>query len=145
MSMLQGAVLFIVAFGLGVIAAWLFLRQTQHGKASAAALKQQLDQYRQEVEDHLVQTAVLLDELTGKYKDIHDHLGQTAHTLLSEEQRQRVLQQRQGRGYKILVLEDDALTGDETERVPDGRETSQETSARDELNNTVETRQNKME
>ncbi len=107
MTILEGIILAIVAFVLGFGLAWLILPRVREEEELEHQLEEKLEKYQSNVEDHLAKTADLLDELTANYKKVHDHLNQTAQSLLSEEQLQKLVSQRQAKGYKILVLEND--------------------------------------
>jgi uncharacterized membrane-anchored protein YhcB (DUF1043 family) len=105
MTLLEGIILSVVAFILGFGLAWLILPRVREEEAKEHALEEKLEKYQKNVEEHLAKTADLLDDLTAQYKNVHDHLNETAQSLLSEEQRQRLVSKRQAKGYKILVLE----------------------------------------
>ena len=106
MTTTQTIAISLITFVLGFGLAWLLAPQRQKKNATAQQLKEEMNHYQQNVEQHLVQTAELLDELTASYKKVHDHLNHTAQALLSEEQLQHLAQQRQHKGYRILRLEE---------------------------------------
>ncbi len=105
MTIPEGIILAIVAFVLGFGLAWLILPRVREEEELEHQLEEKLEKYQTNVEEHLAKTADLFDELTANYKKVHDHLNQTAQSLLSEEQLQKLVSQRQAKGYKILVLE----------------------------------------
>ncbi len=106
MTPTQAIAISLITFVLGFGLAWLLAPRRQKKNATAQQLKEEMNHYQQNVEQHLVQTAELLDELTASYKKVHDHLNHTAQSLLSEEQLQHLAQQRQHKGYRILRLEE---------------------------------------
>jgi len=115
MTILEGIILSVVAFVLGFGLAWLILPRVREEEELEHQLEEKLEKYQTNVEEHLAKTADLLDELTANYKKVHDHLNQTAQSLLSEEQLQKLVSQRQAKGYKILVLENSTVAENNTE------------------------------
>lgn len=47
-------------------------------------MKQQQDHYQQEVSDHFMETAQLLNQLTNSYRDVHNHLAKGAQILAGD-------------------------------------------------------------
>lgn len=72
-----------IGFGLGAAAVyWMSRKRT--GGTSVAALKQEHEQFREQVSEHFVETARLINRLTDSYKDVFDHLSQGAETLVDD-------------------------------------------------------------
>ncbi len=80
----------LVGTGLGY---WLGLvaQRRQGGGKSAAELRQQHDQFREQVTDHFAETAELVNKLTDSYKDVFDHLSSGAQQLADMEKLQQRL------------------------------------------------------
>jgi uncharacterized membrane-anchored protein YhcB (DUF1043 family) len=72
---------------------WLGLvaQRRQGGGKSAAELRQQHDQFREQVTDHFAETAELVNKLTDSYKDVFDHLSSGAQQLADMEKLQQRL------------------------------------------------------
>lgn len=70
---------------LGGLVVYLLARRRWADAVRSAELQRQLDEYRQEVGDHFVETAELVNNLTRSYKAVYDHLEQGAYRLVDEE------------------------------------------------------------
>ncbi len=62
-------------------------------------MKEQQDHYQQEVSEHFMETAQLLNQLTNSYRDVHNHLAKGAQMLAGE-----------GVGESLKALPDDKDT-----------------------------------
>ncbi|CAH0993344.1 hypothetical protein SIN8267_03492 [Sinobacterium norvegicum] len=76
-----------------------------------ANTKKELDEYQQQVEDHFLETAKLVDELTKSYRDVHNHLAQGASELLNEEIIEQPLKKIQGPEDQQDVVETTETAG----------------------------------
>lgn len=74
----------IIGFALGALVVWLIDRK-RGGGTSVAALKQEHEQFREQVTTHFVETADLINKLTDSYKDVFDHLSKGAETLVDDK------------------------------------------------------------
>lgn len=86
----------VIAIGLaaalvGLAAGFLFARHTAPGEKSRRQmetrlqeLQEQQQDYQQQVSEHFVGTAQLLNQLTGSYRDVHNHLAKGARTLAGD-------------------------------------------------------------
>jgi uncharacterized membrane-anchored protein YhcB (DUF1043 family) len=83
-ALLAGAVL-------GAAGATLLARRNRGDSEKAELLRSELDGYKQNVSEHFVQTAELVNELTRSYKAVYDHLEQGAYRLVGEEALRRQL------------------------------------------------------
>lgn len=72
----------IVGLAAGAGAAWLWMR---YGAASDGADARKQAKYREEVADHFVKTAELVNRLTDSYKEVFDHLRDGAGNLVDED------------------------------------------------------------
>ncbi|HEX7003884.1 MAG TPA: DUF1043 family protein [Trueperaceae bacterium] len=75
----------LVGIAVGGAGVYLYARRRWADAARAEELQRELDGYRQEVSDHFVQTAGLVNDLTRSYKAVYDHLEQGAYRLVDEE------------------------------------------------------------
>lgn len=72
----------IVGLVAGAAGAWLWWR---FGTAGDGADSRRQAEYREEVADHFVKTAELVNRLTDSYKEVFDHLRDGAGKLVDEE------------------------------------------------------------
>ena len=81
----MGVLALVAGFSLGLLTSYLRSsrrlenRDLERQLADASAT---LRQYRQEVSDHYVKTAGLVDALTDSYRELHNHLAEGAASLL---------------------------------------------------------------
>ncbi len=85
---LVGAAALIIGTALG-----LLIARGNSGSRSQAALIEELNEARQELEDykievstHFAKTADLVNNLTSSYREVHQHLSTSASQLCSDEQ-----------------------------------------------------------
>ena len=74
----------------GALCAWLLLpARRQHTKLREEldAAKAALDHHREEVDQHFLRTAELVNAMTQSYRQVHEHLADGARKLCSEEGR----------------------------------------------------------
>lgn len=79
-SLVPSLICFGIGFLSGVIALLLF-NKVRSGSASPESVKQQLDDYQQEVERHFEQTSQKFKSMTEQYQDLYNHLSIGATTL----------------------------------------------------------------
>src|SRR6056297_354790 len=77
--LLIGALAGLVLGGAGVFA-WL-----RYGGEAGGSARRREEAYREEVADHFVKTAELVNQLTDSYKEVFDHLREGAGHLVEEE------------------------------------------------------------
>lgn len=66
-------------------------RPAPEDPAEVERLRQELQQYREEVSDHFVKTADLVNNLTHSYRAVYEHLEGGAYQLVGEETLQKRL------------------------------------------------------
>jgi len=74
----------VAGAALGAIAMWLLNRRKEAG-GSVARLKAENDRFKEEVTEHFVETARLINQLTDSYKAVFDHLSGGAEKLVDQE------------------------------------------------------------
>ena len=75
----------MVGIVLGAGAFWLASRKGAAPGTSMHQLKQENEKFREEVNDHFVQTAELINRLTDSYKAVFDHLSDGAGRLVEDK------------------------------------------------------------
>lgn len=82
-SIVTGLIIGLVAgLAAGAAAVWLWFR---YGTGTGSADTRQQAKYQEEVADHFVKTAELVNRLTDSYKEVFDHLRDGAGRLVDEE------------------------------------------------------------
>lgn len=81
---LMVGVLLGLAIGFG-LSAWFDRVKGGDDSAKIKELTSEHDKYRKQVDDHFVNTAVLLKGLTDQYRDVYRHIASGAGELCSEE------------------------------------------------------------
>lgn len=81
-----------VLLGAGLSAMWVAWRAHQANQSgrSVKAMEAQHQQFRDEVNQHFVETAELINRMTDSYKAVFDHLSQGAERLVED----RVVRER---------------------------------------------------
>ena len=74
----------VVGGVIGALATWGISR-ARGGAVSVMQLKQENDKFRNEVTDHFVETARLINQMTDSYKQVFDHLSSGAEKLVDEK------------------------------------------------------------
>lgn len=120
----------IIGFAVGVAAgagaAWLWARFS--GKQSGPDAKQQAA-YREEVADHFVKTAELVNRLTDSYKEVFDHLRDGAGRLVDEETlRQRLAHEEDKDVTLHLIGYRESESADEPSKNPPDRDSEARTA-----------------
>lgn len=75
----------IIGALIGGTAAWLWLQGRVGGADSVEKLKRENAAFREEVNEHFIQTAELINQLTDSYKAVFDHLSEGAEKLVDQE------------------------------------------------------------
>ena len=70
---------------LGGVGVWLWLRSRPGGGQTVSEIKKENQQFREEVNQHFVQTAELINQLTDSYKAVFDHLSDGAERLVDQK------------------------------------------------------------
>lgn len=98
----------VVVFVVGSILGFAFFTLRYRNSRRLKKLQDELDAkteeleiYREDVSDHFLKTAELVDNLTQSYKAVYDHLEGGAYQLVGDEKFRKQLEQR-----KQLQLED---------------------------------------
>ncbi|MGY6629769.1 MAG: ZapG family protein [Wenzhouxiangella sp.] len=81
-SEIVGLLLGLLLGGVGV---WFWLRSRPGATQSVASLQKENQQFREEVNQHFVQTAELINQLTDSYKAVFDHLSDGAERLVDQK------------------------------------------------------------
>lgn len=94
-----------LALGLaaGSVGVWAWFRYGTDAAGEAAARKRE-QAYRQEVADHFVKTAELVNRLTDSYKGVFDHLRKGAETLVEEETLRKRLAQEENKDVTLHLI-----------------------------------------
>lgn len=74
----------------GALCAWLLIparRQTAQLRQERDAAKAELQHHREEVDEHFLRTAELVNSMTQSYRQVHEHLSDGARKLCSDEGR----------------------------------------------------------
>ena len=75
----------LIGLLIGGAGVWIWLRGRSSGGGSVEALQKENAQFREEVNEHFVQTAELINRLTDSYKAVFDHLSEGADRLVDKE------------------------------------------------------------
>ena len=74
----------LVGGAIGALATWGISR-ARGGAVSVMQLKQENDKFRNEVTEHFVETARLINQMSDSYKQVFDHLSSGAEKLVDEK------------------------------------------------------------
>ncbi|MFO7763155.1 MAG: DUF1043 family protein [Wenzhouxiangellaceae bacterium] len=74
----------VVGGAIGALATW-WISRARGGAVSVMQLKQENDKFRNEVTDHFVETARLINQMTDSYKQVFDHLSSGAERLVDDK------------------------------------------------------------
>lgn len=69
---------------IGALATW-WISRARGGAVSVMQLKRENDKFRDEVAEHFVETARLINQMTDSYKQVFDHLSSGAEKLVDDE------------------------------------------------------------
>lgn len=73
-----------IGFGVGLltgIATMLIFNKVRSGSVSAVGVKQEFDDYKNQVEEHFEQTSKKFQNMTEQYQDLYEHLSVGATSL----------------------------------------------------------------
>lgn len=77
----------LMGFAVGIFLGWvitsLAARRGAGGK-TVADMEREMEQYREQVDDHFARTAELFKDTTEKYRDLYEHLAGGAQTLCND-------------------------------------------------------------
>ena len=79
---ITGVIIGLLIGGTGVA---IWLKRREGSPESVASLKRENAQFREEVNEHFVQTAELINQLTDSYKAVFDHLSEGAEMLVEPD------------------------------------------------------------
>ena len=109
----------VVVFVVGSILGFAFFTLRYRNSRRLKKLQEELDAkteelevYREDVSEHFLKTAELVDNLTQSYKAVYDHLEGGAYQLVGDEKFRKQLEQR-----KQLQLEDSFSARREPENI----------------------------
>src|SRR6056297_4232909 len=74
----------VVGGVIGALATW-WISRARGGAVSVMQLKQENDRFKDEVTEHFVETARLINQMTDSYKQVFDHLSSGAEKLVDEK------------------------------------------------------------
>jgi len=74
----------IAGGAIGAVATW-WISRARGGVVSVMQLKQENDKFRDEVAEHFVETARLINQMSESYKQVFDHLSSGAEKLVDDE------------------------------------------------------------
>ena len=100
---LTGIIMLAVGLAAGLaLGAWLGRRNVQQN--SVESLQRENEKFREEVTDHFVETAQLVNQLTDSYKAVFDHLSTSADKLVDPKTLSDRLPQVSQREVKLKHL-----------------------------------------
>lgn len=83
--MVEGIAGVIVGLLIGGVVVWLWMDRRASNPNTVQALKRENECFREEVNEHFIQTAALINQLTDSYKAVFDHLSEGAEKLVDEK------------------------------------------------------------
>ena len=83
--MLEGIAGVVIGLMVGATAIWLWMDKKVGDPDSVETLKRENQIFRDQVNEHFVQTAELINQLTDSYKAVFDHLSEGAEKLVDEK------------------------------------------------------------
>ena len=90
-----------IAAGIG-LGFWLGRRRVEN--TSVASVQRENEQLREQVTDHFVETARLINQMTDSYKSVFDHLSESAEKLVDPATLSERLPQVSGREVRLKHL-----------------------------------------
>lgn len=90
----------IIGGGIGALATW-WISRARGGAVSVMQLKQENDRFRNEVTEHFVETARLINQMTDSYKQVFDHLSSGAEKLVDDKSLAERLPPASGREVRL--------------------------------------------
>lgn len=92
----------VVGAAIGAVTVWML--RSKDGEPSVRALKKDNERFRNEVTDHFVETARLINELTDSYKAVFDHLSHGADSLVDDKELAERMPRVSGREVRLRHL-----------------------------------------
>lgn len=89
-----------VGGAIGALATW-YISRARGGAVSVMQLKKENDQFRNEVTEHFVETARLINQMTDSYKQVFDHLSSGAEKLVDNDSLAERLPPASGQEVKL--------------------------------------------
>jgi len=83
--MLEGVIGLLAGLIVGVSIAAIVMKNRDGSDESVVSIKRENEAFRDEVNEHFVQTAELINQLTDSYKAVFDHLSDGAEKLVDPE------------------------------------------------------------
>ncbi|MBL39154.1 MAG: hypothetical protein CMP07_12175 [Xanthomonadales bacterium] len=90
----------VVGGAIGALATW-WISRARGGAVSVMQLKQENDRFKNEVTEHFVETARLINQMTDSYKQVFDHLSSGAEKLVDEKSLAERLPPASGQEVKL--------------------------------------------
>lgn len=75
----------VIGLLIGAVGAWIWLKKRGGPTGSVEQLQKENARFREEVNEHFVQTAELINQLTDSYKAVFDHLSEGADKLVDTD------------------------------------------------------------
>jgi uncharacterized membrane-anchored protein YhcB (DUF1043 family) len=83
--MLEGVIGLVAGLIVGASIAAIVTKSRGGSSESVASIKRENEAFRDEVNEHFVQTAELINQLTDSYKAVFDHMSEGAEKLVDPE------------------------------------------------------------
>lgn len=90
----------VIGGAIGALATW-WISRARGGAVSVMQLKQENDKFRNEVTEHFVETARLINQMTDSYKQVFDHLSSGAEKLVDDKSLAERLPPASGREVRL--------------------------------------------
>lgn len=88
MAWINALILVVIGIFIGLLMAWLIMRDNAQHKDLKKALEKsqnELEQYRQELSEHFTQSAHLLDGISRDYNKLYQHMAKTSAELMQHQ------------------------------------------------------------
>ena len=108
---IQLALAAVIGLVIGLLVMWLMMRTSRSKEKEHEELVQKFQNYRQEVDKHLVDTAAAVDELNRSYQKVIQHLSSGAQKLMGKEALQEQLANRSNKAVTVAYLAATATAG----------------------------------
>lgn len=99
---------------IGALATW-WISRARGGVVSVMQLKQENDKFRDEVAEHFVETARLINQMSESYKQVFDHLSSGAEKLVDDEKLAERLPPASGQEVRLSQFGASASSGSSEE------------------------------
>lgn len=119
--MLEGVIGLLAGVIVGVSIAAIVMKNRDGSDESVVSIKRENEAFRDEVNEHFVQTAELINQLTDSYKAVFDHLSDGAEKLVAPEVSRERMPQVSGEEVRLKRIgstsstnpEEDSKTSDQ--------------------------------